>query len=62
MAKNSSIPMEIKDGPVNLRTKVKVKGIEHKSKGKQKLIPGKVYDVHPITAKNLIESGHAVEA
>ncbi len=50
---------ETKGEVVNLREKVKVIGIDHKDSKKQKLVSGKTYDVHPDTAKNLVESGHA---
>lgn len=44
---------------INLRDKVKVVGIAHKDKDKQKLEVGKTYSVHPTVAENLIETGHA---
>ena len=56
MAKEKEVP-EV----VDLRETVKVRGIKHKEPSKQHLVPGKVYDVHPIHAKNLVDTGHAEE-
>lgn len=53
--------MELKAGQqaVNLRTTVKVKGVKHEKPGKQKMVAGKEYSVHPLTAQNLVDTGHA---
>lgn len=45
--------------PVNLRDTVEVIGIKHKDGKKQRLKIDKSYKVHPLTAKNLVNSGHA---
>lgn len=54
MAKNNNAAK--KEGAVNLREKTKVRGTDKKG---SKLVAGKEYDVHPLTAENLIKSGHA---
>jgi len=44
---------------INTRDKVEITAIKHADEKKQKLVPGKKYMVHPLTAENLIATGHA---
>lgn len=48
-----------KGKPVNLRDTVEVIGVKHKDSKKQRLKVDKAYRVHPLTAKNLVTTGHA---
>lgn len=49
----------IEGKPVNLRETVEVKGVKHPTARKQKMVTGKSYNVHPLTAENLVKTGHA---
>lgn len=48
-----------KGAVLNTREKETVIGITHATDKKQKLTPGKEYKVHPLTAENLVNTGHA---